>query len=33
MLFHFFSKKAPGCLSAGIGFCLEIGYNGKKFSL
>lgn len=33
MLFRFSSRKAPGCLSVGIGLCLEIGYNGKRFSL
>lgn len=33
MLFNFFKRKACGCLSVGIGFCLEIGFNGRNFSL
>lgn len=33
MLFNFAHKHAAGCLSAGLGFCLEIGYTGKRFSL
>lgn len=32
MLFSFNGKKT-GCLSVGIGFCLEVGYSGKRFSL
>lgn len=33
MLFQFFSKKAPGCLSAGLGICLSFGYNGRNLSI
>lgn len=33
MLFSFTNNKTSSCLSVGIGFCLEVGYNGKRFSL
>lgn len=33
MLFNNNSQKTPGCLSIGFFVCLDIGYNGKNWSL
>ena len=33
MLFNFMHKKTTGCLSIGLGFCVEWGYTNKYVNI